>query len=103
MTGNPVKITIPPTTPGTSAPVALDWRNPDFSATVQVFTSGAASFGLEYTLDDIQTVSSPRWMSHPGMPAGTSASGSALLTTPCCAVRLNVASNAAAVEFRVLG
>jgi hypothetical protein len=103
MAANPSKIIIPPSTPGTSAPVALDWRNPDFGATVQVYTSGAASFGLEYTLDDIMTVSSPRWLQHPGMPAGTSASGSALLSQPVCAVRLNVASNAAAVEFRVLG
>jgi hypothetical protein len=102
MAANPTKIIIPPTTPGASAPVALDWRKTDFGATVQVYTSGAASFGLEYTLDDIQTVSNPRWMFHPGMPSGTSASGSALLTTPCCAVRLNIASNAAAVEFRVL-
>jgi hypothetical protein len=93
------KIVIPPTTPGTSGTmVAL---NPTKPATVMVYTSGATSFGLEYTLDNPQTDPAPRWLVHPSM-TGQSASGSALLTTPVQAVRLNIASNAAAVEFRVL-
>lgn len=93
------KIVIPPTTPGTSAVVGLDPKKP---ATVMVYTSGAMSVGLEYTLDNLMIDPAPRWLVHPGMPAGTSASGSALLTTPVSGVRLNVASNAAAVEFRVM-
>jgi hypothetical protein len=94
------KIIIPPTTPGfAGTQVGLDPRKP---ATVMVYTSGAASFGLEYTLDNLMIDPAPRWLSHPGMPAGTSASGSALLSTPVSGVRLNVASNAAAVEFRVM-
>lgn len=95
------KMIIPPTTPGATAVVGLDPRKP---ATVYVFTSGAASYDVQASLDEPMTTppGSMRWITAPDIPPGQTGSYSGKIVTPCNAIRLNVASNAAAVEFRVL-
>lgn len=107
MGGNPVSRIVSAT--GPTAPVALDWRKDPFTATVQVYVGGGvtASYGLEYTLDDVQTMppANVRWVPEVAgmLPAGTTASGTARYSTPVCAVRINVASLAGGnLEMRVL-
>lgn len=108
MSGNPVKLIISGT--GPSAPVAFDWGKNPFSATVQVYVNATtASYGLEYTLDDLQTTpsGSVRWVGEVAgmLPAGTTTSGTARYSSPVCGVRLNVATltgGAAQLEMRVL-
>jgi len=90
--GNPVLQIVSGT--GTAAPVALDWLRCPFAATVSVTVPGGvtAAFTLEQTLDNVMTTpaASVRWYTETGSP--TTASGVVHLTTPVCAVRLNVTS-----------
>jgi hypothetical protein len=95
------KMIIPPSTPGASAAVGLDPRK---GATIYVYTTGAASYDVQATLDDPMTTAPAniRWVTSVDVPAGQIGSYSGKITTPCNALRLNVASNAAALEVRVL-
>lgn len=105
--GNPVSRIISGT--GTTAPVAFNYRQNPFAATVQVYVGGGVttSYGLEYTLDDVQTTpaANVRWCPEVAgmLPAGTTATGTARYSAPVCAVRLNVASlTGGNLEMRVL-
>jgi hypothetical protein len=95
------KMILPPSSTGPSTLVGLDPRKP---ATVYVYTSGAASYDVQASLDDpmVTTPANMRWITAPDIPPSQTGSYSGKLTTPCNALRLNVASNAAALEFRVL-
>lgn len=95
------KMIIPPTTPGATVTVGLDPRR---GATLYVYTAGAASYDVQATLDDPMTTppGSIRWITAPDIPPSQTGSYSGKIVTPCNALRLNVASNAAALEFRVL-
>ena len=95
------KFTIPPTTPGASAAAGLDPRKP---ATLYIYTSGAANYDVQCTLDDPMTTTpaNMRWVTSPEVPPGQTGSYAVALKTPMYAVRLNVNSNAAAIEFRLL-
>jgi hypothetical protein len=95
------KMIIPPSTPGASTVVGLDPRK---GATIYVYTTAAASYDVQATLDDPMTTApgSVRWTTSVDVPAGQVGSYTGRITTPCNALRLNVASNAAALEVRVL-
>ncbi len=95
------KMIIPPTTPGASAVVGLDPRK---NTTVYVYTTGAASYDVQASLDDPMTTTpaNMRWITAPDIPPSQTGSYSGKITTPANALRLNIASNAAAIEFRVL-
>jgi hypothetical protein len=100
---NPINRTLPPSSTGPSAPIGLDWMKRPFDVTVSVYTTGACSLGMEATTDDIMiNPAGARWQPTAEIPTGTTASKVVNLTTPYTAIRLNVASNAAALEWRVL-
>ncbi len=92
--------TIPPSTPGASKVVGL---SPKLPATLYVYTQGAANYDVQVSLDDpmLTTAANMRWMTG-DVPAGQTGSYAGRLNTPCNALRINVNSNAAAVEVRVL-
>lgn len=100
---NPISRILPPSSTGPSAPIGLDWAKRPFGATVSVYTTGACSLSMEFTTDDIMiNPAGARWQPSPEIPVGTTASKTVNLTTPYTAIRLNVASNAAPLEWRVL-
>jgi hypothetical protein len=101
---NPINKTLPPSSVGPSAPIGLDWMKRPFNVTVTIYTSGAASYDVQAALDDIMTTppANVRWMTAADVPAGQIGSYTGKITTPCTAIRLNVASNAAALELRVV-
>jgi hypothetical protein len=101
---NPISRTLPPSSTGPSAPIGLDWIKRPFNATVSVYTTGACSLGMEFTMDDLMTNSptNVRWQPSTEIPTGTTASKVVNLITPYTGIRLNVASNAAAIEWRVI-
>jgi len=95
------KMIIPATTPGATAVVGTDPRK---FTTVYIYTSGAASYDVQASLDDPMTTApaSMRWITAPDIPPSQTGSYSGKIVTPCNALRLNIASNAAIIEFRVL-
>ncbi len=95
------KFIIPPTTPGFSTVVGM---NPRAVGTLYVYTTGAASYDVQVTLDDpmITTPANARWITAPDIPAGQTGSFTGRINTPCNGLRLSVGSNAAAIEVRVL-
>jgi hypothetical protein len=91
---------------GPAAPIALDWLAVPFSATVQVtFVGATATYGVEYTLDNIMTTpaASVRWTSDAAsLPPGTTTAGNISYTSPRAAVRCNVTALAGGtIEFKV--
>ena len=100
---NLISRTLPPSSTGPSAAIGLDWMRVPFAATVSVYTTGACSLGMEFTLDDLMTTppGNVRWQPSAEIPTGTTASKTVQLLTPYTGIRLNVASNAAAIEWRV--
>lgn len=95
------KYIIPPSTPGFSTVIGLV---PSKSATLYVYTAGAASYDVQVSLDDPMTTTpaNMRWITSPDIPAGQIGSYTGRINTPCNALRLSVASNAAALEVRAL-
>jgi hypothetical protein len=95
------KMILPPSSTGPSTVIGLDPRK---GATIYVYTTAAASYDVQATLDDPMTTApaNVRWTTAVDVPAGQVGSYSGKITTPCNALRLNVASNAAALEVRVL-
>jgi len=96
-----IKQVLPPSSTGPSTTIGLDPRK---FATIYIYTSGAASYDVQASLDDPMTTTAAnmRWITAPDIPPSQTGSYSGKLVTPCNALRLNVASNAAALEFRVL-
>jgi len=95
------KMIIPATTPGATAIMGV---NPSKFATVYVYTTGAASYDVQASLDDPMTTApaNMRWITAPDIPPGQTGSYSGKIVTPCNALRLNISSNAAQIEFRML-
>lgn len=91
-------------TVGPFTPIALDWLQSPFNATVATYLHGTATYGMDYTLDNIMTTppGSVRWVADPAIPAGTTSNQVQTLNTPKFAIRLNVAAMSAPIEFKVL-
>lgn len=102
MPSNPISKIITDT--GPSAPIGLNWMARQFDATIQVFLTGTATFGLEYTLDNIMTTdpANVRWVPGGTMPAGTTVGGTEHLTTPFSGVRINPTAINGTIELRVV-
>jgi hypothetical protein len=105
MASNPISMIINAT--GPSAPIALDWMQNPFNATLQVFLNGTATFGVEYTLDNIMTTppANVRWVPNSaalGLAPASTAGGTAQYTTPVCAVRVNPTALTGTLELRVV-
>ncbi len=77
---NPVRQAI--TTTGNETPIMLDFYQSPFNVSIEVDVSQAvgATYGVQYTLDDIlgifgTAVASPLWLPDANLPAGQTASG----------------------------
>jgi hypothetical protein len=92
------------TTTGAQTPVALDYFQTPFNASVFAYiVTGAVTYAVQYTADPIDDTSvTPRWFDDANLPTGTTASGSSNYMFPVRAVRINIASNTGTIEFKVL-
>jgi hypothetical protein len=84
---------------GTSRPVNLDWRSgKPVAIAVTGSSSGTFSYHVEYTLDDLQFVTSPSWITD-GNLGVLSANSSAVIvyTAPLAGIRLNASALSSAV------
>ena len=86
--------------------VNLDWTKIPFQASVLVdVQSGAASYGVEYTTDDIFGTADPntlRWIPSSVLPYGTTATGEWTVNFPVMAVRLNIYSMTGVINLTVI-
>ncbi len=98
------------TSSGIAGPYNLDPSISPFNVAIQVYVSSAvaASYSVEYTLDDLSLLTGAanpnvRWTTDPQFPAPSAATITSNYIAPISAVRVNVASLAGgALELKVL-
>lgn len=104
---NPARFTY--TATGAQPYINLDWFKIPFnvSATAILVGGATATFGVEYTVDDVTQInnaaSNLNWLPVTGALApGATASGTATIDFPVTAVRLNITAITGSVEFVVI-
>lgn len=92
------------TTTGTKTTIVLDHMQAPFNANVAcVVASGTCTYGLFYTLDDVNDASTTaRWLEDATAPAGTTATKVVGLTSPVRAVRVVITVISGTLEVKVL-
>jgi hypothetical protein len=90
---------------GGQAPIAMDFVKNPFNASVTVdIVSGAASYTVEFTTDDM-SIADPtayRWLPCPEFTANNAASASANIGRAVTGLRLNIGSMTGEVRFAVI-
>lgn len=89
---------------GTKTACIVDWAVVPFNVSVGVvLVSGTATFGVQYTLDDVNNAAvTPRWIADATLPAGTSSTGFSAYQSPVQAIRMNIQSIGGVLEFKVV-
>jgi hypothetical protein len=93
------------TTTGAKTPVALDYYQTPFSASmfVALVDDATAAFSVEFTADDFTDPNvTPRWFPDANAPADTAASVTTPYTFPIRGIRINITAITGTVEFKVL-
>ena len=92
------------TTTGAKTPWNGDWQLDHFTVTIAaIIVSGAATYSVEYTLDDLNDTSvTPRWLTFDEAPVGTTATKVIQLNNPVLWVRINIAVITGTVEFKII-
>lgn len=99
---NPYIVTF--TTTGAKTPCIVDRAQSPFNLSVAAIVLGTATYGIEYTLDDVNDATiTPAWFSDANLPPGQVASGVSNYMFPVQAIRINItAITGAGVRFIVL-
>lgn len=92
---------------GAATACVLDWTVVPFNVSAAVIlTAGTATYGVQYTLDDVNnaTAQTVRWIADPSIGTGITSTGFTQFLSPVQAIRLNVASIGATgnLEFKVI-
>lgn len=93
------------TNPGGQDIVSMNFmQNPFTALALADIVSGAAQYGIEFTLDDLDKDPTLfRWFPLPGAPAGQSSSAAYPITDfPVTAIRLNFGAITGEVRFTVI-
>ena len=95
--GMPISVTV--SSVGVSRSIALDWMTgEDVAVAVTGSSSGSFAYTIQYTLDDLQRVTSPSWINDPNATALTAnSSGAFLYQLPVAGIRLNSSALSSAV------
>lgn len=90
-------------TTGATAWIPVDSNQVPFNVGVGVKLSSTGTYGVEYTFDDVfdSTVTPIAFVST-GIPAGTTVNAAMSFTTPCRAIRLNIAANAGTITMTAI-
>lgn len=93
------------TASGRSAVAAPDHFQTPFNVGIAATLSGAATFSIEYSMDDPMAAgfdpATAKWFVAPGF-SGVSASTGGSLTIPCRAICINIASGAGTVSVDLI-
>lgn len=92
---------------GAATACILDWTTVPFSVSAAVvLTTGTATYGVQYTLDDVNnsTAQTVRWIADPTIGTAINSTGFTSYSTPVQAIRVNIASLSATgvLEFKVI-
>lgn len=92
------------TTTGTKTAILLDHMQAPFNANVAcVLATGSCTYGLFYTLDDVNDASvTARWLEDATAPAGTTATKVVALASPIRALRVVITVISGTLEVKVL-
>lgn len=91
------------TTTGTKASVNMDPSIAPFSATVGVSIGGGATYGVQFSLDPVETAdASSVWYDDANMPAATSTSKTTGYTFPITKVRIVISAITDTVRLTTL-
>jgi len=94
--------TVAYTTTGTKASLNLDPSIADFKVTVATTVGTTATYKMEYSLDPMTVADSDAlWFENATIPAGTTTSKVALITTPIARVRLVIAAVSGTLTIQV--
>ena len=95
--------TVSYTDTGTKASLALDPSIASFNATVGVFLSSTGTYGLQFSLDPLDTSDAASdWLSDLILPTGTTVSGFQAYNMPITKVRIVIAANGGTIKLKVL-
>lgn len=91
------------TTTGTKPSLNMDASIAPFSATVGVGVGGGATYGVQFSLDAVETAdASSTWYDDANMPASTATSKTTAYTFPVTKVRIVIAAVTDTVKFTTL-
>jgi len=91
------------TTPGEKEPISVNVGANNTITVGAVITSGSASYAVQYTLDDLNNPDQvKRWFDTIGLPAGTTTTGTAVISFPVTGVRLNATLLGGTLELKVI-
>lgn len=97
--------TISKTGAGSSSIYAVDYFKCPVNVGIQAVLSGAATYTVEYTLDDILAdgfnAATATWTGATADLTGAVASKNGLLTVPCRGIRITIASGAGTVTATI--
>jgi hypothetical protein len=100
--GNPVYQTYAAGVVGAQTPVALNNYQTPFNASFQVWLVSTGTYGVQYTIDDINGTLPVRWTDDANAPTGTTVIKTGNYMFPIRALRINIAANATGIEFKVI-
>jgi|SRR5882724_3385857 len=92
------------TTTGAKTPCLVDNQQSPFNASVGVIVVGTATYGVEFTMDDVNNPAiTPVWLPDANLPAGQTANGVTNYMFPVMGIRINIAAiTGAGLRFIVL-
>jgi hypothetical protein len=92
------------TTTGEKDAILVDQAQSPFNMSASVVVaSGTATFGVQYTMDDLNDSSiTPFWFDDANIPAGSTASEATNYMFPIRAIRINISAISGSVRFTVL-
>lgn len=83
---------------------ACDWMQEPFVMNVLVNPVVTATFGMQYTLDDVMNTppGNVRWVNDTNIPAGTTTQKQSTYNFPVTALQLNITASTGNVEWKIL-
>jgi hypothetical protein len=87
---------------GTQTPIVLNNYQTPFNASFQVWLISTGTYGVEFTLDDVNGSAPVRWSADTNAGTGSTTSKTGNYMFPIRALRLNIVANATGIEFKVV-
>lgn len=100
---NPIYVSYP--TAGVQSAIVLDDAMAPFSVSIATFIIGSCTYGLQFTLDDVNnpnSVTGVQWFDDTALPPGTNLSGFSYYTSPIKAIRANITNVNGSLNLKIL-
>lgn len=93
---------------GPQNPISIDFLKSPINVTVAIWVTTAATYNVEFTLDDVSdpllpvSAQTPRWFPDDNLGMAQTISQTAVITYPCRFIRINIQSLSGTLEFKVM-